>query len=54
MRKKYLTPRTAMLPFDLEDGIMEHSIPVYDKNNTDEITETSEILTNKRSVWDEK
>ena len=54
MKKDYLAPRIMVLPFDSNDDLMESSIPIYKENEEDVITESSEILGNKNSVWDEE
>ncbi len=57
MKKTYLIPEIRIQSIDTED-IMENSLPIFNGDNTkteesDVITEKSEILGNSSSVWDE-
>jgi queuine/archaeosine tRNA-ribosyltransferase len=54
MKKIYVIPTIRIQEIDTQDGILETpmSIPVY--TNEDELIEdSSEILVNTHSIWDE-
>lgn len=57
MKKKYLKLQTRIQPIEFEHDIMEMSLSVFDNNNPDtnedsQITNGSEILINKHSIWE--
>lgn len=59
MKRIYLIPTIRVQAVDAEDDILEMSLPVFDENNpntepSSEISNGSEILVNRRSVWDEE
>lgn len=53
MKKEYLAPRITVLPFDSNDDLMENSIPIHMESEDEKITESSEVLINKNSIWEE-
>lgn len=52
MKKEYLAPRIMVLPIDSNDDLMENSIPIFMESEDDKITESSEVLINKNSIWE--
>ena len=53
MKKVYLSPAIRIQAIDAED-IMEVSLPVIDTGKEEDIiSESSEILSNGSTVWDE-
>lgn len=55
MKKVYTTPAIRIQLIDTEDIMESISIAVIDSNQDDEIIkESSEILSNGASVWDEE
>ena len=54
MKKVYTTPAIRIQLIDTEDIMDSISIPVIDTGKDDDIiTESSEVLSNGASVWDE-
>lgn len=57
--KKYLKPTVKVQTIETVGCIMEASLSVFDNNNPNtneesQITDGSEILGNKHSIWDEE
>lgn len=59
MKKFYLAPKIRIQAIETEDNIMEMSLYVFDENNPNtnedsQITNGSEILGNKHSIWEDE
>ena len=56
MKRLYLIPQIRIQAIDTEDIMDSGSLPIFNEENqeTDVITDKSEILGNSNSVWDEE
>ena len=52
MKKTYLKPLICVQTIDTDCDFMDMSLPMFE-NEDSKITDSSEILVNKHSIWEE-